>query len=74
MKRIAGFLSAVRLFVASLGGTGCLCCAGHSVRVGVWADEEGKSNIEIAPCGQFFAVESSGLQSQLMLTASKSVT
>ena len=53
MKRIAGFLLCCALFVTALAGSAAVAAPAMQSALGVWADEEGKSNIEIAPCGQF---------------------
>jgi uncharacterized protein (DUF2147 family) len=53
MKRIAGISLCWALLVASLAAPAAFAAPATQGALGVWADEEGKSNIEIAPCGQF---------------------
>jgi uncharacterized protein (DUF2147 family) len=53
MKRIAGISLCWAMLVAALAAPAAFAAPATQGALGVWADEEGKSNIEIAPCGQF---------------------
>lgn len=53
MKPISGLSLVTALALGVLAGPAVSAAPATQAAQGIWADEDGKSNIEIAPCGQF---------------------